>query len=476
MIKFILSTYVICLLTLSCATNSASSFTIKEAEEKEAMGWKEKEQILARIKAPDIPSRKFNIVDFGAVDDTLSDSRPAIIQAIEECRSEGGGMVVFPVGNYFCDGPIHLSSNIELHLEAGANLYFGSDPEKYLPMVKVRWEGTVCWNYSPLIYAIDSENIVLSGKGTIDGRGLAWSKKWRALQKPDKDRLRQMGNDLVPEDERIFGNGRSDQFPDFNDSIEHFLRPTLIEIYQCENILIEDLTLRGSPFWTVHPVFSKNIIIRNVSIQGGFLNDDGIDPDSCEDMLIESCTIATEDDAISIKAGRDQDAWERPGSKNIIIQNCVLRSGVNSFCIGSEMSGGVENIFVENCKIEGGTHALNFKCNLDRGGQVQNIFFRNIEVGEIEESLFIFRMDYHGYRGNNYPTKFNDFYVSNIKCAGVINSPFKIIGVEEQPIERVYLSNITITQAGKESQFEHTSEVLISNVKVNGEVMETPED
>ncbi|GLR19824.1 glycoside hydrolase family 28 protein [Portibacter lacus] len=474
MIRYFLSIFAFSLFLISCSTNVGSSFTVKDAQDKEALGWKEKDKILSRIIAPIIEGKQYNIVDFGAKNDTTFDSRAAILRAIEQCTNDGGGMILFPKGNYFSDGPLHLTSNIQLHIEEGATLFFGDNPEKYLPMVKVRWEGTVCWNYSPLIYAIDAKNIVLSGKGTIDGRGISWSKEWRALQKPDKNRLRQMGNDLVPEDQRIFGNGISEQFPDYNDSTEHFLRPTLIEFYQCENILMEDLTLKNSPFWTVHPVFSKNITIRRLNIKGGYLNDDGIDPDSCEDVLIDDCKIETVDDAISIKAGRDQDAWERPGSKNIIVQNCLLKSGVNSFCIGSEMSGGVENVFIENCTIAGGTHALNFKCNLDRGGQVQNIYFRNIEVGEIEESLFIFRMDYHGYRGNNYPTKFNNFYVSDITCKGVANSPFKIIGIEGQDIERIYLNNITIEQAGDQSQFEHTSDILMSNVKVNGEKIKAP--
>ncbi|PJF38854.1 MAG: polygalacturonase, partial [Phototrophicales bacterium] len=146
------------------------------------------------------------------------------------------------------------------------------------------------------------------------------------------------------------------------------MRPTFIEFFECENILIDGLTLRNSPFWNVHPVFCRNVTLRNLNVEHGTTNDDGIDPDSCTDVLIENCTIDTHDDAIAIKAGRDQDAWKRPPAQNIIVRNCNLTSGVNAFCIGSEMSGDVRHVFFEKSKVARARHGINFKCNLDRGG------------------------------------------------------------------------------------------------------------
>ncbi|MEM7110634.1 MAG: glycosyl hydrolase family 28 protein, partial [Bacteroidota bacterium] len=261
------------------------------------------------------------------------------------------------------------------------------------------------------------------------------------------------------------GNGKDDGF---GDGQMHYLRPTLIEFYECKNILMSDFTIRDSPFWTIHPVFSKHITIRNLDVSGGVLNDDGIDPDSCEDVLIEGCTVKTHDDAISIKAGRDQDAWNRPSSRNIIVRNNTLMSGVNALCIGSEMSGGVQYMFAENNTIGQGKHALNFKCNLDRGGQVQNVFIRNTTIESCQEAMFIFRMDYHGYRGNNYPTKFNDFYVSNITCQRVEESIFKIVGVGSQPIERIFLSDIRVEKAGTVGEFKNTTDIVMNNVTMAG--------
>jgi polygalacturonase len=288
-----------------------------------------------------------------------------------------------------------------------------------------------------------------------------------------------MGNDTVPEYQRVFANGFLDLDGDgaddgYGDRMQHYLRPTLIELYECERILIEDLTIRDSPFWTVHPVFSKNVSLRKLKIYGESLNDDGIDPDSSEDVLIEGCKIKTHDDAIAIKAGRDQDAWDRPGSCNIIVRNNHLLSGVNALCIGSEMSGGVENFYVYDNYIAGGTHALNFKCNLDRGGKVQKVYIRDIQVESCQDALFIFRMDYQGYRGNLFPTKFNDFYVSGIQCKKVTKTPFRIVGVEEEPITRILLDNITIDEAGEESVIEFAEDLVFNEVSIEGKPFQLP--
>ena len=457
-----------------CTPSSEDDFTYERAKALETEGWKQVPAILERIVPPSFASNEFTLTDFGAVGDSITNSLPAMMKAIEACNEAGGGKIIVPPGQYFMEGPIHMKSNVHIYLSEGARIFFTSDHEKYLPAVKVRWEGTVCYNFSPLIYAYQQANIAITGEGEIDGAAKDWSVEWRKVQKPEKDLLRKMGNDTIPEEQRVFANGfldldRDGEDDGFGDGKLHYLRPSLVLFYECENILIEGLSFKHSPFWTIHPVFSKNITIRNIDVYGEVLNDDGIDPDSCEDVLIEGCTVETHDDAISIKAGRDQDAWDRPGSQNIIIRNNKLLSGVNALCIGSEMSGGVKNVFAENNTISDGKHALNFKCNLDRGGQVEKVYIRNTTIESCDEAMFIFRMDYHGYRGNNFPTKFNDFFVSGIQCGKVEEKPFKIVGVEDEPIKRVFLNDIKIQEAGTQSQIEYTSEILFNNVYVNGE-------
>jgi polygalacturonase len=461
----------------SCSEKRESDFSYEKAKQLEEDGWKTVPTILERIVPPSFASNEYLITDFGAVGDSLTNSLPAMMEAIKACTEAGGGRIIVPEGQFFMNGPIHLESNVNIHLEQGARIFFTNDHTKYLPAVKVRWEGTICYNFSPLIYAYQKQNIAITGDGIIDGAARDWSIEWRKLQKPEKDVLRKMGNDTIPVEQRVFANGFLDLDGDgeddgYGDGKLHYLRPSLVVFYECENILLDGNKYRDSPFWTIHPVFSKNITIRNVDVYGEVLNDDGIDPDSSEDVLIEGCTVETHDDAISIKAGRDQDAWNRPGSKNIIIRNNKLLSGVNALCIGSEMSGGVRNVFAENNTIADGKHALNFKCNLDRGGQVEKVYIRNTTIESCDEAMFIFRMDYHGYRGNNYPTKFNDFFVSGITCGKVNEKPFKIVGVPDEPISRILLDNIDITKAGTDSQIEYASDIVFSNVTVNGETMQ----
>jgi polygalacturonase len=457
----------------ACQSDAPDLFTYKQAKKLETKAWDELPGILDRIVPPTFKDKQVLVTDLGAKGDSVTENRQAFDKAINDLAGAGGGRIIVPPGQYFIDGPIHLKSNINLHLDEGARIFFSSNPDSYLPAVKVRWEGTVCYNYSPLIYGYQLENVAITGKGTIDGAAREWSIEWRKHQKPDKTRLRQMGNDTVAERQRVFANGYLDLEGDgkddgYGDGKQHYLRPTLIELYECEGILIEGLTLRDSPFWTVHPVFSKNVTLRNLQIYGETLNDDGIDPDSSEDVLIEGCKIKTHDDAIAIKAGRDQDAWDRPGSRNIIVRNNHLLSGVNALCIGSEMSGGVEYFYVYDNYIADGRHALNFKCNLDRGGHVQHVYIRDIEVESCQDAMFMFRMDYQGYRGNHFPTKFNDFYVSGINCKRVEKTPFSIVGVSDEPISRILLDNITIGEAGEESAIEFAEDLLFNKVIIGG--------
>lgn len=465
------------ILLQSCQSDT---FTYKQAKKLEAKAWDELTGILERIIPPEFPVRQVLITDFGGIGDSITDNHEALRKAINELAGSGGGTLSVPPGQYFIDGPIHLKSNVNLHIEEGARIFFSHNLDSYLPAVKVRWEGTVCYNYSPLIYGYQVENVAITGKGIIDGAAREWSIEWRKHQDPDKAILRQIGNDTVPEQQRVFANGYLDLDGDgrddgYGDAMPHYLRPALIELYECERVLVEDLTLRDSPFWTVHPVFSKNVTLRNLKIYGESLNDDGIDPDSCEDLLIEGCEIKTHDDAIAIKAGRDQDAWDRPGSRNIIVRNNHLLSGVNALCIGSEMSGGVEDLYAYDNYIAGGKHALNFKCNLDRGGQVQDVYIKDFEIASCQDAMFIFTMDYHGYRGNHFPTKFNDFYVSGIKCQKVGKTPFSIIGVAEEPISRILLDDITIDETGEESVIEFAEKLVFNDVSIQGSLFQ-PKD
>ncbi|MEM1338685.1 MAG: glycoside hydrolase family 28 protein [Bacteroidota bacterium] len=443
------------LLTVGCNSHSKDDFTTKTAQRILTKAWSTTyPKILKAIQAPTFPDTTVVIAD-------TTDFRNSINTAISRLSENGGGMVKVNPGVYKVAGSIFLASNIHLHFEDGAELWFSPEPSDYLPVVKSRWEGTFLMNYSPLIYANATENIAITGKGLIHGQSEKKWQYWKQRQDDDKKRLRQMGNDEIPLEERVFGEG-------------HYLRPSAIELINCQNILLEDFRIQGSPFWTIHPVLSENITIRSLNIGAGTTNDDGIDPESCKNVLIENCVIHTNDDCVAIKAGRDQDGWPYPPAENIIVRNTTFTTEVGSgFCIGSEMSAGVRNVFVEHCEVvQSGKHAFQFKSNPDRGGFIENIFIRNITIGTAKYG-FEFTTDYKGWRGNEYFTKYQDFYFQDIQIEKAKAKSIVIKGRPEAPIRKVYFENCSIDRSPQLEIVLEATQVLFKNTKINANTLPT---
>ncbi|HEX8721554.1 MAG TPA: glycoside hydrolase family 28 protein [Pyrinomonadaceae bacterium] len=404
-----------------------------------AVGWDAMPAILARIRPPRFPARDFPITDFGAREGGDFDNTEAIRKAVEACSRSGGGRVVVPAG-VFLTGPVHLKSNVNLHVSEGATLRFSTDPEKYLPAVYTRWEGTELMNYSPLIYAFGQQNIAVTGKGTLDGGASdenwwAWARRRGgepAQAAPDVRRLREMGNTGIPVARRVFGRG-------------HFLRPPFIEPYRCKNVLIEGVRIVRSPFWEIHPTLSENVTVRGVDIYSHGPNNDGCDPESSKDVLIEDCTFDTGDDCIAIKSGRDDDG-RRVGvaSENIVVRNCTMKDGHGGVVIGSEISGDCRNVFVEDCRMDSPNldRALRFKSNAIRGGVLENVFMRNVEVGRVAEAVLTIDMLYDtGARGPYKPV------VRNVEIENVNSrsSPrvMWVVGFPGVTIDRIRFRNCT---------------------------------
>ncbi len=360
--------------------------------------WSSVPDILERIQSPKFPARNFSIKKFGAVGDGKTDCTAPIQQAIEACHSAGGGRVLI-AGGTFLSGAIHMKSNVELHIEEGATLLFDPNPSKY-PIVFTRWEGVECMNYSPLIYAFEQKNIAITGKGTLDG-GASFDNWWswgdkRSLpvkQQPARDRLFLQGEEGVPVARRVYGEG-------------DFLRPNFIQLYRCSNILIDGISIIRSPMWIIHPVLSRNITVRNVKILSHGPNNDGFDPESCRDVLIENTSFDTGDDCISIKSGRNNDGRRIAApSRNIIIRNCSMLDGHGGIVLGSEISGGASNVFAENCTMDSPNldRAIRFKSNALRGGVVENVFVRNIRIGRVSEAILT--IDFLYEEGDDGPEK-----------------------------------------------------------------------
>ncbi|NBC58088.1 MAG: glycoside hydrolase family 28 protein [Bacteroidetes bacterium] len=391
------------------------------------------------------------------VKDTIN-FRKSLHQAMNKLSETGGGVLHIAAGNYKVDGPIVFQSNINLNIAENAVLEFSPEPSDYLPVVKTRWEGTFAMNYSPLIYAINKENLAITGKGKINGNCKPIWAEWKSKQKEDKKRIRQMGNDQIPIEERVFGQG-------------HFLRPSGIQFINCKNILFEDFTIQETPFWTIHPVLCKNVTVRGLHIKKGTHNDDGIDPENSQYVLIENCIIQTHDDCISVKAGRDQDGWKYPPSENIIVRNNTFSTEVGSgFCIGSEMSGGVQNLFVHDNTLNGSKkHAFQFKSNPDRGGFIKEVYIKNFKALDTVKYGLEFTTDYKGWRGNKHYTSYSDFYVQNIDVNYAEKISISITGKEEKLINRIFIENLSIKTSPAKVDVDFADNVLFENVTINGD-------
>jgi unsaturated rhamnogalacturonyl hydrolase len=429
---------------------------------RKAVGWDAVPAILARIRPPKFPARDFPITDFGARTGGDFDNTEAIRKAIEACNRAGGGRVVVPAG-VFMTGAIHLKSNVNLHVSEGATLRFSTDPAKYLPAVFTRWEGTELMNYSPFIYAFEQQNIAVTGKGTLDGGASdenwwKWARRQGSQPAPasaDVRRLREMGNTGVPVSQRVFGQG-------------HYLRPPFIEPYRSRNILIEGVTIINSPFWEVHPVLSRNVTVRGLNIKSHGPNNDGCDPESSKDVLIEDCVFDTGDDCIAIKSGRDDDG-RRVGvaSENIIIRNCTMKDGHGGVVIGSEISGDCRNVFVEDCKMDSPNldRALRFKSNAIRGGVLENVFMRNVEVGRVAEAVLTIDLLYDtGDKGPYKPV------VRNVQIENVTSrsSPrvMWVVGFPGVVIDDIRFRNCTFRGVESTEVLNHAGSFSFENVTI----------
>jgi rhamnogalacturonyl hydrolase YesR len=406
-------------------------------------GWQMVPEILGRIVPPVFADKEFVVMDYGAVGDGKTNCTEAFEKAIAACVRGGGGKVVVPVGTFYT-GPIHLKSGVNLHLKEGAIILFSADPKDYLPAVFTRFEGIECINYSPLIYAFDQENIAITGSGTLDGNASNsnwW--QWKSTQKPDVKALGEMSEKQVPVNQRVFGDG-------------HFLRPNMIQPYRCRNILIEGVTVKNSPMWHIHPVLSRNITVRKVTVVGHGPNNDGCNPESCRDVLIEGCYFDTGDDCIAIKSGRNADGRRvNTPSENIIVRNCTMKDGHGGVVMGSEVSGSVRNVFIEDCLMDSPNleRGLRIKTNSIRGGVVERIFMRNVMIKQVSETPLKIDFYYEEGPGGPFTPVVRDIFMTNV-ISQKSKYPWHMRGYESSPIQNVVLRGCEFSGTEKEGVAE----------------------
>jgi len=432
--------------------------------------WVQAPSILKRIVPPTFAKRDFLITKYGAVADGKVDCTEAFRAAIAACNRAGGGRVLVPAGT-FLTGAIHLTSNVNLHVSMGATIKFSRDPNKYLPVVFTRWEGVELMNYSPLLYAFEQENIAITGAGTLDGQSdneswWPWNgnsrpeygwKPGTPNQRNDRKALMEMGEKATPVSERVFGAG-------------HYLRPNFIQPYRCKNVLIEGVTIKNSPMWEIHPVLSSNVMISEVKISSHGPNNDGCDPESCADVLIRNCTFDTGDDCIAIKSGRNADGRRlNVPSQNIIVQGCIMKDGHGGVTIGSEISGGVRNVFAENCHMDSPNldRALRIKNNAMRGGLIENIFMRNVDVGQVADSVITIDFYYEEGEAGSFIPVVRNVEVSNVKSS---KSKYALYlrGFKNAPITGLRVTDCTFDNVSQPNVLENVREVTLRKVRING--------
>ena len=403
----------------------------------------------------------FNVLQYGAKNDSSKLCTDAISKAIDAAIKTGGGTVYFPAGKYLT-GPIHLKSNITIFIDAGAELHFSDDFNNYLPMVPSRWEGTNVTNFSPLFYAYKAENIAIRGRGVIDGHGKKWWEMHFKLY--DKNTARSAWQ------EEFAKNNKNVIRPEEPAMIDRgFLRPPFIQPMYCKNVLVEGITIRNSPFWTVNPEFCENVTVTGVTINNPLSpNTDGINPESCKYVHISNCHISVGDDCITIKSGKDQDGLKNAApAENYTITNCTMLAGHGGVVIGSEMSGGVKKIVISNCVFDGTDRGIRIKTARGRGGVVEEVRVDNIIMKNIKEAAFVLDMEYArsvpGPVTDRTP-KFINMHFSNITAqtnnAGLIN------GIEEMPVEDITFTDIQL-EAEKGFVVKNAKNIEFHNVRIN---------
>ena len=403
-----------------------------------AMGYNPSEPIapikapfeMPQLQRPAFPDRSVSIVDFGAVQGGEVKNTEAISKAIGAIAKAGGGRVVVPAGRWLT-GPVHLKSNIDLHLEEGAVLVFSDLFEDYLPAVLVRAAGIELYNYSPLVYANGCENIAITGPGLLDGN----AEKWWPWKSKETRKGFEMGAAGVSVKKRVFGTE------------EAAIRPSFMQLFNCKNVLLEGFTIGSGPNWTIHPVYCENLIVRSVTVDTDGPNNDGLDPDSCRNVLIEDCVFSTGDDCVVLKSGYNQDGRRvgRP-TENVVMRNCSSKRGHGGLVVGSEMSGSVRNVYMHDCDFEGTDRLLRIKSRPGRGGVVENVWVENVTGRDLQREVVILNMDYSADKNPadyEFLPKFRNIHVKNVAAVGAPVA-IRIVGLPESIIENVTFTDVAI--------------------------------
>lgn len=464
--KFLKSTLSLCVL----AALPGCSIQQYNAKNKSSLSEKQFNRLTTELRnsivQPTFPKNDFSVKDFGALGNKLFDNTVAFNNAISACHKAGGGRVVVPSGQ-FLSGPIHLKSNVNFHLSDNATLFFIPEPELYLPPVHTRWEGVELMGYCPLFYAYKQENIAITGNGIVHGgadnetwwpwKGPHKEAHWRSdpvelTQKGPRAALFADAEHGVPVEQRIYADGA-------------YLRPPMIQTYECKKVLIEGLTLTHSPFWLINPVLCEDVTVRNVTCHSHGPNNDGCDPESCNRVLIEGCTFDTGDDCIALKSGRNADGRRlNVPIQNVLVRNCKMKDGHGGLVIGSEISGGARNIFMHNCEMSSPEleRAIRIKTNSVRGGLIENIYINDVHVGEVKDAIVI-NFYYEEGDAGQFDPQVRNININKLTVDNAVHALY-IKGFERAPIVGIHLSDCHFKNVKEPHVVEYVEQFTLDNV------------
>lgn len=449
---------------------------------------------------PDIPSHTVNLTDFGGRGDGVTLNTEAFRKAFEMLAARGGGRLEVPEGVWLT-GPIALENNTELHVAEGAIVLFSDDRDLY-PVIETIFEGRDTYRCQPLLSAFGRHDVAVTGKGIIDGQG----DSWRALKKdkiaPSEWRkvvrkggvLSADGDTWYPTENFRKGAEDADQNiarwavtkADF-ESIRDFLRPVMVNFKDCERVLLEDAVFQNSPCWNIHLVMSSDITVRRIAVRCPWYaqNGDGIDIESCRNVVLRDSWFDAGDDAICLKSGKDEDGRRRGvPTENVLVENCTCFHGHGGFVVGSEMSGGVRNIAVRDCRFSGTDVGLRFKSTRGRGGVVENIFIENIAMNDIATEALLFDLFYGGksaveahedpsgnattdiavVKADHTTPQFRNIRISGVVCRGARRAML-FNGLPEMNVEDVVVSNSSI-EAETGAEINESTRVRLDNVTI----------
>lgn len=420
-------------------------------------------------------AERIDMLQAGANPDGAKLNTTLINNTINKLNANGGGTLFFPAGIYLT-GAIHLKSNITIDLEAGATLLFSDNFDDYLPFVEMRHEGILMKSFSPLLYAVDAENITIKGEGTLNGQGQKWwDEFFRVIADVDKNGVHDINKyqpmwDKANDVKALYAETNQDYVSSMQ---RRFFRPPFIQPIRCKNIRIEGIKIINSPFWTVNPEFCENVTVDGVTIKNPLSpNTDGINPESCRYVHISNCHISVGDDCITLKSGRDlQGRKLNAPEEDVTISNCTMLAGHGGVVIGSEMSGGVKNVVITNCVFDGTDRGIRIKSTRGRGGVVEDIQVDNIVMRNIQEEAIVLDLKYSKMPAEALSERtpiFRNININNVTASNVL-IPIRINGLEESPITNVTLTNVNILNSKQKPTFSNCKDIKMTDVYVNGE-------